>query len=339
MSVPGIRELEHGSVQFTPARKLALAASALLYLAGAAAVCALIDEATLRTALSLPAALVAALLGLSLLNYAVRAWRWTVLGGHLGLRVPLRDNVVYYLAGFCLTATPGRAGEAIRLWFLKSAHGVAYLRSLPLMLADRIIDMWAVLLLALVSIAGFAQYRWQGAIVALLVAGVSMPVLFPRRFEPMLGSIYGLVPRLGRLLVRARRIMRAMADLSSWRSYGLTLAPSVGGWLAECAGLFLLLRHFGAEVSFLNAVFVFSFSIIVGAISMLPGGLGSSEATIVLLLRALGVDMATALAVTAIIRIATFWFAVAIGALLMPVAMHAMARSAQSPPAPGRGSS
>jgi len=109
--------------------------------------------------------------------------------------------------------------------------------------------------------------------------------------------------------------------------------PTVGGWLAEGAALFLLLRHFGADVTFLNAVFVFSFSIIVGAISMLPGGLGSTEATIVILLKALGVDLDTALAATAIIRITTFWFAVAIGVLLMPAAMNAAARSARAPAA------
>ena len=203
-----------------------------------------------------------------------------------------------------------------------------YSRSLPLMLADRVIDLWAVLLLSLASIAGFAQYRWQGAALALVIAAISLPILFPRRFEPLLGALYGVAPRRGRLLVRARRAMRAMAELSSWRSYGLTLGPSILGWFAEGAALFLLLRHLGADVGLLNAVFIFCFSIIVGALSMLPGGLGSTEATIVILLKALGVDLGTALAATAIIRITTFWFAVGIGMLMMPVAMNAVARAA-----------
>jgi uncharacterized membrane protein YbhN (UPF0104 family) len=313
---------------FTRGRRLALGGTAAIYLAGIAAVAVLIDEDTLRSALSLPLALIAALLGLSLVNYAVRAWRWQVLGRFLGLRVPFATNVTYYLAGYSLTSTPGKAGEAVRLWFLKSGHGVPYSRSLPLMLADRAIDLWAVLLLSLASIAGFAQYRWQGAVLALVIAAISVPILFPRRFEPLLAALYGLAPRRGRLLVRARRAMRAMAELSSWRSYGLTLGPSIVGWFAEGAALYLLLRHLGADVGLLNAVFIFCFSIIVGALSMLPGGLGSTEATIVLLLKALGVDLGTALAATAIIRITTFWFAVAIGVALMPLAMNAAARAA-----------
>ncbi len=333
----GLVEPERGKPFLTTMRKLALAATALLYVAGGAAVYAFIDEKTVRTAMSLPLALVAALLGLSLVNYAVRAWRWVVLAGHLGFRVPPASNALYYLAGFSLTSTPGKAGEAVRLWFLKFGHGVAYERSAPLMLADRLIDLWAVLLLALVSIAGFADYRWQGAALSAVVAAVTIPVLFARRFEPALGALYRFAPRRGRLLVRGRRMIRSMSALNSWRSYGYTLVPTVGGWLAEGAALYLVVRHFGADVTFLDAVFVFCFSIIVGAISMLPGGLGSTEAAIVILLRVLGVDLDTALAATAIVRVTTFWFAVAIGVALMPAAMNAAARSARIRTAQGPG--
>jgi glycosyltransferase 2 family protein len=128
------------------------------------------------------------------------------------------------------------------------------------------------------------------------------------------------------LLARLRRLMRAMGALSSWRTYGLTLAPTLGGWFAEGAALYLLLRHMGGEIGLLSAVFVFSFAMIVGALSMLPGGLGSTEAAMVILLGALGVDLHVALASTAIVRITTLWFAVAIGVAIMPAAVRASSR-------------
>ena len=120
-----------------------------------------------------------------------------------------------------------------------------------------------------------------------------------------------------------------MARLANWRTYGVTLLPSIAGWFAEGAAFFLVLRHFGADITLLDAVFVFAFSAIVGAISMLPGGLGSTEATMVLLLKALGMGLDSALASTAIIRVATLWFAVGLGVLVMPAAMNAAGRSAR----------
>ena len=107
----------------------------------------------------------------------------------------------------------------------------------------------------------------------------------------------------------------------------------VAGWAAEGLALYLLLRFFGADVTPADAVFVFSFSMIVGAASMLPGGLGSTEVTAVVLLTTLGVDFNVAVASTALVRVTTFWFAVGIGVLMLPVAIRAATRSGELRPA------
>lgn len=310
---------------FTRARKLTLAIAALAYAAAAALLFGAIDDQALGAALSLPASLLAALLGLSLASYGLRAWRWVHLTGSLGLRVPPADNLVYYLAGFSLTPTPGKAGEAIRLWLLKRAHAVPISRSLPLMLADIIVDLWAVLLLAAACMSVFAQYRWYGVGLGALVVALSVPILFPRRFRPLLNAGYRAVPRAGRALVRIRQLMTAMGELSNWRTYGLALLPTLAAWFVLGVAFHLLLEQLGTGVGFANAVFVFSFSTLVGSASLLPGGLGSTEASLVLLLRFLGVDLGTAIAATAIIRLTTLWFAVAIGLALMPLAVKTSA--------------
>ena len=316
------------STVFTASRRWTLIAMAAAYVGVVAVVLSQIDHHTLSLAASLPWWLILGLLGLSLVNYALRAGRWAMLSRALDLRVPLGANLLYYFSGYSLTATPGKAGEAIRLWLLKSGHGIAYTRSMPLMLADRALDIWAVMLLTLVSFSGFHAYRWYGVALLVLVVAASLPIVRPRLLEPLLLAAAGKMKRHARLLVRLRRVLRAMGRLSSWRTYGATLLPSVIGWLAEAAALYLLLQHFGAEVTLANAVFVFSFSMIVGAISMLPGGLGSTEATMILLLKALGVDLEVALLSTAIVRATTFWFAVVIGILLTPPALATSRRSA-----------
>lgn len=312
----------------TPSRRWTLATVAAVYLGVAILVLTRIDPHTLDLALSLPWWLVLALLGLSLVNYVLRAWRWVMLSRALQLSVEMLPNTLYYFSGYALTATPGKAGEAIRLWFLKTGHGVGYTRSLPLMLADRVLDIWAVMLLTLVSFSGFQAYRWHGVALLVLVVLVSLPIIRPRLLEPLILVAAGIFRRRRRLLVRLRRIVHTMTRLSSWKVYGNTLIPSVLGWFAEALALYFILSHFGADVSLANAVFVFSFSMIVGAISMLPGGLGGTEATMVLLLTALGVELDVALVSTALIRATTFWFAVALGLLLTPSALAASRRAA-----------
>jgi uncharacterized protein (TIRG00374 family) len=310
-------------------RRWFLAAVAAAYIACGVIAFRLLDRSTLERALSLPLTLIAALLGLSLVNYLVRAWRWLVLSSFLGLKVPPLRNVLYYLAGYALTSTPGKAGEAVRLWFLKAGHGVPYARSMAIMLADRALDMWAVGILVLVCFADFSRHLGQGLAVIAIVIVLSVPIVFPRLFMPLLGLGLRLAPKRRRLWAKARRAIHSMAELSHWRTYGLTLVPSVAGWASEGLALYLLLRFFGADVSAPNAIFVFSFSMIVGAASMLPGGLGSTEITAVVLLTALGVDFDAAVASTALVRVTTFWFAVGIGVCLLPVAIRAASRSGE----------
>jgi uncharacterized protein (TIRG00374 family) len=54
-----------------------------------------------------------------------------------------------------------------------------------------------------------------------------------------------------------------------------------------------------------------------GALSFMPGGLGGSEAAMVLLLRMLRVPLSIAVAATLLIRAATLWFAVLLGIIAL----------------------
>src|SRR6476659_8846040 len=80
-------------------RRWFLVAIAATYVVCGAIAFRLLDRSTLERALSLPLTLIAALLGLSLVNYLIRAWRWLVLSRFLGFTVPPQRNVLYYLAG------------------------------------------------------------------------------------------------------------------------------------------------------------------------------------------------------------------------------------------------
>ena len=323
MTVP----IEKSAKSVWASRRWVLLATAAVYVVVGLVVFHNLDRSTVARAVSIPWTLLAALLGLSLANYVIRVWRWVVLSEFLGFRIAVLRNVFYYFAGYALTATPGKAGEAVRLWLMKAGHGIPYVRSIPIMLADRVIDTWAVLILTLLCFADVSRHLWQGVAVTGLVVLLSLPILFPLRCVPLLGLAMKWWPRQRRHWAKGRRLLRAMAELSHWRTYGLTLVPSMIGWAAEGFALYLLLHYFGAPVDVMQAIFVFCFSMIVGAVSMMPGGLGSTELTAVVLLKAMGVPLDVAVASTALVRFTTFWFAAAIGVALLPLAIGAATRS------------
>ncbi len=263
------------------------------------------------------------MLGLSLVNYALRALRWHLYAEHLRLRIPLSMNLLHFVAGFALTTTPGKVGEALRLWLIERCHGHRYERIVPLFLGDRVADMNAVMLLCLIGIAGFPDQVWATAVAAGGMLLLSLSLAFPRPLIAALAGIYAAAGRRGaRLFARFRQALRQTSRLFAPRLLGPAMLLSVAGWLAEGFAFHWLLAALDAQLSLLQALFVFTFAIVVGAVSMLPGGLGTAEATMVALLVALGVELGTAVAATAVIRATTLWFGVLLGFLALPAALR-----------------
>lgn len=310
-------------------RYVVLAALAFAVLFAVAAVVVGGKETLSRMAAVTPT-LVVGMLALSLVNYALRFIRWQVFGLKLGIDVAWRISALYYVAGLSMAATPGKMGEALRLWLLRQGHGWRYERTFSLFVGDRLYDLTAIVALCLVGASAFGGYFWSAAIAGGATAALSAIILRPRYAISALTAFYGWTRRWKRPVARLRHSIRYAGRLSSPGLYCGAMALSIGGWMAEAGAFHWLLVEMGATVSLTQSVFIFCFSMLVGVMAMLPGGLGGTEATMVGLLATLGVDLETAIAATAIIRITTLWFAVGLGFVFLPASLRTMNRGRQS---------
>lgn len=102
----------------------------------------------------------------------------------------------------------------------------------------------------------------------------------------------------------------------SLRPLTVTTAISILSWGMECLGLWIVLRGFGADVSVLVAAFVFAFASILGAVSLLPGGLGVTGGSMTGLLLVFNVERVTAVSATLVVRAATLWFSAGLALLV-----------------------
>lgn len=269
--------------------------------------------------LAVPGWVIAALLGLSLFNYGLRAVRWHSFSLALGVTPPFGPNAAIFIGGFALTTTPGKAGEALRLWLLEKAYGYSYRRVTPLFVGDRLSDMLAILLLCVAGVGAFSDYAGWTFAIAGGMALLMVPFLRPASLDWLMNRLWGLSGRRApRLFAKLRAALRGTARLFSPRLFGWGLALALVGWLAEAWSFQILLAVLGAEVTFAQAMFVFTFALIAGTLAMLPGGLGGTEAVMLALLTSLGIDFDRAIAATAIIRLTTLWFSTALGFAVLP---------------------
>lgn len=266
--------------------------------------------------------LVAALLALSLVNYGLRTLRWHMYSHQLGVCTPLRISAAVYFAGFALTTTPGRVGEVLRLWLLQRMGGFRYERTLPMLVADRISDMGAVGLLMLIGLAAFSSQVLLLLAAVLATSATVVLVVWPGLAIASVGLAFRVVGRWPRLFGKLRGAARRTISLFTPQLALAALALGVLGWLAEAFAFYLLLDAFGAQIGLLEAVLIFTAGMLVGALTLVPGGVGGTEGAMLALLSLQGVPMTVAVPATIVIRVTTLWFAVGLGFAAMPYAMR-----------------
>ncbi|MEE8388674.1 MAG: lysylphosphatidylglycerol synthase transmembrane domain-containing protein [Acidiferrobacterales bacterium] len=250
---------------------------------------------------------------LSLINYGLRFVRWHYYLGLLGHPVPVASNLRIYLTGFALTTTPGKAGEMIRSVFL-APLGVSYSKSLAAFFSERLSDLIAVLAIAMIGIASYPQGR---PVFYFLVAS-AMAVLFTIHRHSWLNRIKHYID--DKFSGRARNAVVGLVDIALHSRQLYRWTPLFSGlllgfiaWWAEAYAFHLMIGWMGLQIPLSVAVFIYAFSMIIGAVSFLPGGLGGVEVAMVALLVLNRVPAAEAVALTILIRITTLWFAVVIG--------------------------
>lgn len=263
------------------------------------------------------------LLGLSLINYICRGLKWHLFGRKLGFTVPLKRMALYYASGMALTVTPGKIGTGLRLWLLKKCHHIKYSKGLPLMIMDPLTDLASLFILCIVGLVSFGG----GHIASLTVFGsiilFSLMILNnPKWFLKIIKLFYLLFgKRKKRVFALLQKMARNITKLVTPVVFSQTVFFSILGWGASILAFYNIIISMGGDVTFLECMFIFSFATIVGGASMTPGGLGGTEATMIILLLTLGIPNEIAIPATIVIRFVTLWFGVFIGFCFLPFAL------------------
>lgn len=249
---------------------------------------------------------------LSLLNYVLRSLRWAGFLRRLGLHMPFPFVALTYLAGFAFTLSPGKVGEMARARYYTGAD-VPVSATAAAFFVERLLDVLAMACLALLGLAALSRYTvLLGSTIVVLLLLLLLLIKAPwAHWQRRVGGGKGLFRRAldgvlaamvsARVLLTPSVVTGAFVlGLLSWGLEGLGLL--VLGQLAPAVAL-----------DWTSATGIYAIAIIVGALSFLPGGLGSTEVVMAALLGIHGYSPADAILITVVCRVVTLWLAIAIG--------------------------
>jgi uncharacterized protein (TIRG00374 family) len=217
-----------------------------------------------------------------------------------------------------MVMTPGKAGEFLKPYMVKHMAGTPMSVTAPVILAERMLDGMAMLILAAAGL--FAFPNTTARTVAALVILVFVSFIVVVQVRPLALWALGVgekLPIVKRFASHLHTFYESTRIVFGLRNLLFALIVGAVCWASEGIAFYLVLVGFGAPAggdTLLVAVFIFCISTVIGAAVAMPGGLGGAEGSLVALsVQLLALPTAVATAAALLIRFCTLWFGVLIG--------------------------
>lgn len=254
------------------------------------------------------------LLALSFGNYISRFFKWEYYLKIIDVKLQKIDSLSIFMSGLIMSVTPGKMGELLKSYLVKQVNGTSISKTAPIVFAERATDFLSLTILALVG-AYFYDYGKNIIIVIGLIIIIGLVIVSNKKLFYKIVSLLSGISFISKHTLKISTAYESSSKLLSITPLVLMTMLSIVSWGFECFGFYLILKNFGMQIDVLWAFFSYSFATIVGALSMLPGGLGVTEGSLTLMLVQKGLSEHSAFAATFIVRAVTLWFAVFVGAI------------------------
>ena len=239
--------------------------------------------------------------------------RWNLLLKNSNIKIPLKENLKIYFAGFALAVTPGKFGELIKSQIMKTKFDVPHRTTSSLVLVERLYDLAGAIAVSFIGILliGIGEYIIAGASIVLI--SIFVMISSKKLFQNVLKMI-GKIKFTQKYTVPLSESYETIQTSTKGKIVFTSILTTSAYWLLESLGVYFILLSF--DINLLNYVHViatYTSSLILGAASFIPGGLGVVEGSLVGLLNFQGVDISDAFVLVVLIRLFTLWYSVIIG--------------------------
>ena len=251
---------------------------------------------------------------LIIITISLKFLRWHIYLRQLKIVLDLKNSILIFLSGFIMSISPGKIGELLKAFLIKDKFNISKSRTLPIILAERISEFIALIIL---STIGIIIYKFEVtnfvipflAIFLFLIIGLKKNVR-SKLLQKFVKSSF-LKSRINKIEI----FNSSMFELFKPIIFIKVQLISLFAWVVEFYCFYIIIDSLGKNVDLVFTTFVYSVSMIIGAVSMLPGGIGTTEASLVYQLVQSGITESNAITTTFVIRIVTLWFSVILGFL------------------------
>ena len=239
--------------------------------------------------------------------------KWHFLLKNCEIDIPLTRSITVFLSGLAFDITPGKLGALMKSQILKTSFNIPRTKTAPIVLVEKVYDLIGAILASIIGIIilGMDVYL---IIIAILVLAMVFFFLYYRPASELFFKRVTKTKFFSKYVENISEFDKIVQKSTNVKVATICILLAVTYWFIVSTAVYYTLIGFDINIlDYLKVLSIYATSILLGAISFIPGGVGITEGALAGLFTLEGIDVSTALILSVIIRIFVLWYSVSIG--------------------------
>ena len=239
--------------------------------------------------------------------------KWHFLLKNCEIDIPLTKSITVFLSGLAFDITPGKLGALMKSQILKTSFNIPRTKTAPIVLVEKVYDLIGAILASIVGIIilGMDVYL---IIIAILVLAMVFFFLYYRPASELFFKRVTKTKFFSKYVENISELDKIVQKSTNVKVATICILLAITYWFIISSAVYYTLIAFDVNIlDYLKVLSIYATSILLGAISFIPGGVGITEGALAGLFTLEGIDVSTALILSVIIRIFVLWYSVSIG--------------------------
>ena len=239
--------------------------------------------------------------------------KWHFLLKNCEIDIPLTRSITVFLSGLAFDITPGKLGALMKSQILKTSFNIPRTKTVPIIVAEKLYDLIGAILASIIGIIilGMDVYL---IIIAILVLAMVFFFLYYRPASELFFKRITKTKFFSKYVENISEFDKTIQKSTNVKVATICILLAVTYWFIVSAAVYFTLIGFDINIlDYLKVLSIYATSILLGAVSFIPGGVGITEGALAGLFTLEGIDVSTALILSVIIRIFVLWYSVSIG--------------------------
>ena len=239
--------------------------------------------------------------------------KWHFLLKNCEIDISLTKNITVFLSGLAFEITPGKLGALMKSQILKTGFNIPRTKTAPIVLVEKVYDLIGAILASIIGIIILGMDTYL-IIIAILVLSMIFFFVYYRPASELFFKRITKTKFFSKYVENISESYQIIQKSTNVKVATICILLAITYWFIISSAVYYTLIAFDVNIlDYLKVLSIYATSILLGAISFIPGGVGITEGALAGLFTLEGIDVSTALILSVIIRIFVLWYSVSIG--------------------------